>query len=58
MYWQITRTFVCGMPRPAAKLSRREVTPCVDTHAVSLSPSHSQIVPCASMHACVMTWVE
>src|SRR5262249_39813353 len=28
MYWQMTRTLVCGMPRPEAKLSRAEFTPC------------------------------
>src|SRR5262245_54011751 len=45
------------MPRPAAKLSRAELTPCVDTHAVSFSPSHSHTVPCASMQVWVMTCV-
>ena len=58
MYWQITRTLDCGMASAVAKLSRAELTPCVETHAVSLSPSHSHTVPCDSRQTCVMTCVE
>ena len=58
MYWQMTRTFACGIASALAKFSRALLTPCVETQAVSLSPSHSQTVPCDSMHACVITWVE
>jgi hypothetical protein len=57
MYWQMTRTLVCGISRPLAKLSRAELTPWVETQAVSLSPSHSHTTPCDSMQTCVMTWV-
>ena len=43
MYWVMTRTLACGIPSPCAKpLRRSECTACVETHAVSLSPSHSQ----------------
>src|SRR6185295_2991274 len=57
MYWVITRTFALGILRPCAKPSFVPCTPCVDTHAVSLSPSHSQTQPCDSMQTCVITCV-
>src|SRR6478736_6141116 len=57
MYCVMTRTLALGILRPCAKPSFVPCTPCVDTHAVSLSPSHSQTQPCDSMHTCVITWV-
>src|SRR5215831_521027 len=57
MYCVITRTFDAGILRPCAKPSFVPCTPCVLTHAVSLSPSHSQTHPCVSMQTCVMTCV-
>ena len=36
----------------------RPCTACVETHAVSLSPSHSQMPPCVSRLVCVWTCVE
>ena len=36
MYWEMTRTLACGMPRPLAKPSRAALTPCVETQAVRL----------------------
>ena len=50
MYCVMTRTLACGILRPCAKPSFVPCTPCVDTHAVSLSPSHSQTQPC-DLHA-------
>src|SRR5215472_4628509 len=58
IYWQITRTLACGIPSAPAKFSRAPLTPCVETHAVSLSPLHSHTVPCVSRHVWVITCVE
>src|SRR6266853_1135553 len=58
IYCVMTRTLPPGIFNPCAKPSFVPCTPCVDTHAVSLSPSHSQTQPCVSMHTCVMTCVE
>src|SRR4051812_11660496 len=48
IYCVITRTLACGMFRPLANPSREALTPWVETHAVRLSPSHSQTEPCDS----------
>ena len=38
--------------------SREALMPCVDTHAVRLSPSHSHTAPWDSRHTWVITCVE
>src|ERR1035437_5468395 len=58
MYCVITRTLVCGICSPCANPCAVPCAACVDTHAVSLSPSHSQTQPCVSRHTCVTTCVE
>src|SRR4029079_786000 len=58
MYCVITRTFDAGIFSPVANPSLVALTPCVDTHAVKFSPSHSQTAPCDSRHTCVITCVE
>src|SRR6185295_19804006 len=57
MYWQMTRKLACGIRNALAKFSRAPLIPCVEIHAVSLSPSHSHTVPCVSRHVCVITGV-
>ena len=54
----ITRTLACGIFNPCANPSRVPCTACVDTHAVRLSPFHSQTQPCVSSEVCVCTCVE
>ena len=41
MYCVMTRTLACGMLQRLREALRALMHPCVDTHAVSLSPSHS-----------------
>ena len=43
MYCVMTRTLACGMPSALREALRAlDARACVETHAVSLSPSHSQ----------------
>src|SRR4029450_1748551 len=53
----ITRTLACGIFTPPAKPSRVPCTACVETHAVRLSPLHSQMQPCVSSEVWVCTCV-
>ncbi len=58
MYSHCTRMLACGSFNAVAKFSRAALMPCVEIHTESLSPSHSQTVPCDSRHTCVITCVS
>ena len=44
----MTRTFESGRPSARATSARTRKMPCVLSHTVSRSPSHSQTAPCGS----------
>ena len=54
----MTRTFESEIPSAFDTFSRTRKIPCVDSHTVRRSPSHSATAPCGSSAVCSWTGVR